>query len=183
MKKYLAANAKFALGALVPVFVFCLFLDAGAFPRKVKISPIAATTSAYTNFIGGFDSDESEIFALVNGERRRKRLDNLNWSDDLARVARKYSQQMAKGNFFSHFDKAGNGVEERADAAKIKWKKIGENLFFCQGIDDFDAFAVKGWMKSPAHRENILDDEWTKTGIGVAQTRDGKIYVTQVFLK
>ncbi|HEY0426429.1 MAG TPA: CAP domain-containing protein [Pyrinomonadaceae bacterium] len=183
MKNNLFAGSKLILRAFFAAFVVCLLMNQSAFSQKSKTAGIAASTNAYTNLLGGFGDDENEIFTLVNQERRKKRLGNLSWDDRLARVARKYSQQMAKGNFFGHFDKNGNGVEERAEADKIKWKKIGENLFFCQGIDDFDAAAVIGWMKSPGHRENILDKDWTTTGIGVAESRDGKIYVTQVFVK
>jgi uncharacterized protein YkwD len=183
MKNYLFAKSNFVLHLLFAVFAFSFLLNENAFSQKFKTSRISETTNAYTNFVGDFDDDEEEIFALVNDERRKKRLSNLDWDDDLARVARKYSQQMAKGNFFGHFDKSGNGMEQRVDAAKIKWTEIGENLYFCQGVEDFNAAAVKGWMNSPGHRQNILGRNFTDTGIGIAESRDGKIYITQVFIK
>lgn len=183
MKNNFFAKSSFVLRAFLATFVFCLLLNENAFSEDFKNAGIFVKTNVYTNFAGDFDDDEYEIFALVNDERRKKRLANLDWGDDLARVARKYSQQMAKGNFFSHFDKNGNGMEQRADAAKIRWSEIGENLFFCFGVEDFNAAAVKDWMKSPSHRKNILGKTWTDTGIGVAESRDGKIYITQLFIK
>ena len=125
--------------------------------------------------------EEADIFALVNRERTRSRLSYLEWDDDLARVARNFSRQMARENFFSHSDSEGRTVIQRA--SKVSWSKIGENLFMCDGMDDFAAFSVRGWMKSPSHRKNILDREWTDTGIGVYRTRDDRIYVTQVFVR
>ena len=125
--------------------------------------------------------EESEIFRLVNRERSKSRLSYLEWDDDVARVARNFSRQMARENFFSHADRDGKTVIQRA--AKVSWSKIGENLFMCDGMDDFTGFSVRGWMRSPTHRQNILDREWTDTGIGVYQTRDGTTYVTQVFVK
>ena len=126
-------------------------------------------------------NEEFDIFELVNKERTRSRLSYLEWDDDLARVARNFSRQMARENFFSHSDSHGRTVMQRAEDER--WSKIGENLFMCAGIDDFAAFSVRGWMRSQTHRQNILDREWTDTGVGVYRTRDDRVYVTQVFVR
>lgn len=130
------------------------------------------------------DDAEYDIFNLVNQERRRKRLDDLEWNDDLARLARDYSRKMARENFFDHYDSDGESVIDRAKSARLKdWSKIGENLFYCEGFSNYANIAVKGWLKSSSHRRNMLDREWMETGIGIAKSRGGKIYVTQVFIK
>ena len=133
---------------------------------------------------GSLSSDELQIHYLVNNERRKKGLSDLYWDEDLAKMAREFSKKMARESFFSHFDRDGNSVVERIKDSNINgWNKIGENLFFCEGFDNFDSLAVRGWMNSSAHRRNILDRQFTTTGIGVAQTRDGRIYITQVFIR
>lgn len=127
-------------------------------------------------------NDEAEIFDLINRERGKHRLGGLDWDDRLAKLARSYSRQMAREGFFDHYDPSGNSIIERAQAASINdWRKIGENLFYSENISPFSGVAVRGWMKSPSHRRNILDGSWTATGIGVAKARDGSIYVTQLF--
>ena len=125
-------------------------------------------------------SEETEVFDLVNRERVKARLQPLEWDDRAANVARNYSRQMAREGFFGHFDRQGLTVIERA--SKLKWSKIGENLFMGEQVHKFEAFAVKGWMRSTTHRFNILDREWNTTGIGVHHSNNGLIYVTQVFL-
>jgi uncharacterized protein YkwD len=126
--------------------------------------------------------DEHRIFELVNRERDRMRLGELQWDEELADLARSYSQQMADQHFFSHYDRSGETVVQRAEQRRIKgWERIGENLFETRGIDDLSAFAVRGWMKSPTHRSNILDNGWTATGVGIAVARDGRVYITEVF--
>ena len=133
---------------------------------------------------GNLSNDEHQIHYLVNNERRRKGLGDLYWDDELARMARAYSRQMARESFFSHYDSDGNSVVERAEKSDIRgWSKIGENLFFCEGYDDFDSLAVRGWMNSPTHRRNMLDRQFNTTGIGVAQSRSGEVYITQVFTR
>lgn len=137
-----------------------------------------------TAFAGKFDDDEFQIFQLVNTERYKYRLENLEWDDKLAEIARDYSRQMAHENFFEHTDLQGKSVVDRAKDWRLKnWSKIGENLFFCSGVKNFDAFSVRGWMKSATHRQNILDESWTATGIGIAESNDGKIFITQIFIE
>lgn len=125
--------------------------------------------------------EEYEIFDLVNRERLRSSLSYLEWDDELARVARNFSRQMAREGFFSHADRQGRTVVQRAH--DTEWSKIGENLFMCAERNDFTSFSVRGWMRSSSHRKNILDREWTDTGIGVYRSRDDKIFVTQVFVR
>jgi uncharacterized protein YkwD len=128
--------------------------------------------------------EEQKIFELVNKERIKRGLDNLSWNSKLADLARNYSQKMAKENFFDHIDNNGDSIAERVNAWRItKWKKIGENLFMSAGYDDFSKIAIKGWMKSRGHRENILDENYNETGIGIARSKSGMIYVTQIFMK
>ena len=125
--------------------------------------------------------EEFEVYQLVNRERTRSRLGSLEWDERLARVARNFSRQMAKEGFFSHADRQGRTVIERT--ASAEWSKIGENLFMCAGMDDFTAFSVRGWMRSASHRKNILDREWTDTGVGIYRTGDDRVFVTQVFIR
>lgn len=129
-------------------------------------------------------STEHEVFELVNRERSRMRLSGLEWSDRLASVARDYSRQMAREGFFDHYDRNGKTVIDRMDRAHVRnWSGIGENLFSCDEQPYFTVTAVRGWMRSPSHRTNMLDRRWTATGIGIATARDGRIFVTQVFTR
>ncbi len=157
-----------------PKSIIFVLLTLIAINFSVFIQPVSAEN---------FDDDEFQIFQLVNSERYKNQLNNLEWDDKLAKIAREYSQTMARENFLEHTDAQGKTVVDRAKDQRLgNWRKIGENLFFCRGITKFDTIAVKGWMKSMTHRQNILDKSWTATGIGIAQSRDGSIYITQVFL-
>jgi uncharacterized protein YkwD len=125
---------------------------------------------------------EMEVFDLVNRERSRARLVGLEWDEQLARLARNYSRQMAREGFFDHYDPEGKTVIDRAQNARIRnWSGIGENLFVCDEHPAFATIAVRGWMKSSTHRTNMLNRTWTATGIGIATADDGSIFITQVF--
>lgn len=127
--------------------------------------------------------EEYEVFQLVNTERAKQRLRPLEWDGRVADVAREHSRQMARQSFFGHQDQKGRTVVDRASAQRLLgWSKIGENLFMCDEVDGFERYSVRGWLRSPSHRRNMLDREWTATGIGVYRSDDGRIYVTQVFI-
>jgi uncharacterized protein YkwD len=154
------------------------------FGRENSYNSLSKLNESKFSFLLLPDVAEFDIFDLVNQERHRKRLNDLEWNDALANLARNYSRKMARENFFDHYDSNGQSVIERAKSARLKnWSKIGENLFYCEGLSNYSSFAVKGWLNSSSHRRNMLDREWRETGIGVAKGRSGKVYVTQVFIK
>lgn len=59
---------------------------------------------------------------------------------------------------------------------------MGENIGHNSGYQDVAAAAVEGWLRSPAHRAEMLDREYSHSGIGVARAADGSFYITQVFV-
>jgi uncharacterized protein YkwD len=173
----LSLKAKLCLFVLSAVVLTSAFASKTVAQRRIYASSTTARVSAVV------DSDEREIFELINQERSKKGLGELAWDANLSRLAREYSQKMARENFFSHQDRGGESVDGRARNMRIRnWSKIGENLFFCEGYDNPNLMAVRGWMKSPSHRENILDPEYNVSGIGIAQSESGRIYITQVFI-
>lgn len=158
---------------LIAVFAF---LDASPLLSANAVVPNSSALAAA--------SDEFEVFDRVNRERTKIGLRNLEWDDKAALVARTYSQRMAREGFFDHIDPDGNSVVERAERSRLRrWSMIGENLFECSSYDGYTRLAVSGWLRSPSHRQNMLDRRWTSTGIGIARGRDGSIFVTQVFLE
>ena len=145
---------------------------------------VAAIVFAASSAVSAQSGSEAEVFNLVNRERSRARLGGLAWDDRLARLARDYSRQMAREGFFDHYDPEGRTVIDRAESARIQnWSTIGENLFVCDAHEYFAQTAIRGWMKSRTHRTNLLDRNWTATGVGIATARDGSIFITQVFTR
>lgn len=142
-------------------------LDTDAPPASVHYEVVTAN----------FSPDEQEIFDLTNEERAQYGLDPLTSSDYLSQLAKAHSENMANGTVsFGH-----DGFDNRVDKVwgKIGGGAIGEN---CAYNWSGGADAVDQWMNSTGHRENILDDSYTLIGIGVAVSRDGAYYCTQIFL-
>jgi uncharacterized protein YkwD len=123
---------------------------------------------------------ETEIAGRVNAIRQEHGLARLRWSPDLAALAREHSRGMGREGFFAHESPAGGSVADRLRAAGLGYRALGENLARSRNAPDPAAAAVKGWMASDGHRENILEEAFTETGVGA--WRDGEtVYVTQIF--
>jgi uncharacterized protein YkwD len=128
--------------------------------------------------------DERRAFELINAERQRRGLRPLVLDGALTRLARYHSESMARGGYLSHTDPDGLDLRGRAGMLGLHgWKALGENIAYNQGYNDPTAFAVERWMVSEKHRENILNDEFTHAGLGVARASDGTYYFTQVFMR
>lgn len=150
-------------------------------PRIVETDKKPVVISAKTAF-SPFELERT-AFDLLNGQRASKGLPALVWNEDVARIARMHSENMARYKFFSHTGLDGKMVNDRADKCGVsRWKAIGENIAYNRGYDKPADFAVERWMQSIPHRENILNDRWQQSAVGVAIAADGSYYFTQVFL-
>jgi uncharacterized protein YkwD len=126
---------------------------------------------------------EHRAFDLINEQRALMNEPLLVWDEELCRIARLHSENMARLGFFSHTGADGLDVVGRARLSNIKgWSVLSENIAYNQGFDDPVAFAVERWMISNKHRDNILDARLTRSGLGIARSTDGRVFFTQVFI-
>lgn len=126
---------------------------------------------------------ERQAFDLINDERQAAGLQPLQWDSEMLYLARIHSENMARQDFFSHTGRDGLTVDGRARQAGVRWQAIGENIAYSQNAAKPAQLAVQCWMDSAGHRRNILSQNWTRAGIGVATAPNGKFYITQVFVK
>jgi uncharacterized protein YkwD len=120
---------------------------------------------------------------MLNETRAANGMSPLVWNDEVAELARVHSQNMAENKFFSHRDMEGMTVDGRAESYGVTgWRGIGENIATMQGQSDPAGAAIRTWMQSPGHRQNILGGMWNQSAVGVAVAKDGTYYFTQVFI-
>jgi uncharacterized protein YkwD len=125
---------------------------------------------------------ERRAFEATNEMRARNGFSPLSWDSELCRMARAHSEKMALLGFFAHETPEGLRLKDRARAAGIRFQVIGENIAYNQGVDDPGTFAVQRWMISSGHRANMLSREFRASGIGSFVARDGRVYLTQIFI-
>ncbi|WP_243697568.1 CAP domain-containing protein [Geodermatophilus obscurus] len=119
---------------------------------------------------------EAAVLALVNEARADAGCGALTADPALAAVARAHSADMRDRDYFSHTSPEGLSPFDRAEQAGVGYSRA-ENIAFGQS----DAAAVmEAWLESPGHRENILDCDLTRLGVGVAEGPGGPWW-TQLF--
>ncbi|HTG30925.1 MAG TPA: CAP domain-containing protein [Methylomirabilota bacterium] len=119
---------------------------------------------------------ERALFEALNRERAAKGLPALHWDAALAAAAREHASRMAQRNVLSHQLPGEPQVQVRASQAGARFTTIAENI----AVAPNSATIHSAWMRSPHHRENILDPELNGVGIGVVRGSDG-LFAVQDF--
>lgn len=126
---------------------------------------------------------ERRAFDRTNQERVKSGLPRLIWDSELCRMARLHSENMGRLGFFAHETPEGMRLKERARSMGIlHFRVIAENIAYNKGYEDPGVFAVERWMLSAGHRANILYIGFQSSAIGSYVSKDGSVYLTQVFI-
>jgi len=129
---------------------------------------------------------ESDIVRFTNRYREKARLQPLKISPALTFLARKQNEHMCANGTLSHeskmFPEGWRKFSDRMQAARVR--SAGENIAYStigKGAEQWADFIVKGWMKSPGHRKNILNVKFNYLGVAVWECGGKVAYATQVF--
>jgi len=122
----------------------------------------------------------SQALLLVNdvrsrgarcGERTFAPAPPLALSGTLGNVALGHAADMAEHDYFEHRDLNGQSPADRVRAVGYREKVVGENIAYGpKSVEE----VVQGWLDSPGHCENIMDDRFSALGIAYAQGRTGR---------
>jgi uncharacterized protein YkwD len=121
--------------------------------------------------------EEQAVIDFTNAERKKADLSPLKPNLQLLTAARLHAANMAKQDKLDHeLDK--KTPSDRVKDAGYKYAATGENIAWNPASPKE---AVKGWMDSPPHKENILNPKYTEIGVALAKNKKGEIYWVQVF--
>jgi uncharacterized protein YkwD len=133
----------------------------------------------------GLNGLEQRFLAAANAERVAAGMAPLTLEHGLTIIARTRSQQLVDQDYFGHRDPYGYSmyVELLALRGYTSYAWAGENLAMNNFAEaESPERAVVALMKSPTHKRNILATEFTRIGVGLATTDDGRKYYTMIFL-
>ena len=140
-------------------------------------SSSSGNTSSSTE-TSNMNSDEKEVFDLINKQRTNNGLAALKNDSEVQRVARIKAQDMVDNNYFSHTSPTYGSPFDMLKSFKISYKTAGENI----AGNSSNSSAVPDWMNSSGHKANILNSNFNYTGSGVVSSpKYGKMYV-QLFI-
>jgi len=135
--------------------------------------------SGSTSECGG--TVETEAFRLLNQDRVKHGLSELQCDDDLLIVARLHCKDMDERQYFAHTNPDGEQPWDRMNRFGIRgWSLVGENIAMGQRTPQEVQTA---WMNSPGHRANILTADFTHVGVALYQREGGRTYWTQLFAR
>lgn len=123
-------------------------------------------------------SAQEKYLELVNQHRKLLGLRNLVHSEVIEEVAMDYSETMAKRGWISHLGLGGRC--KRIRQMITQGNRCGEIL--ASGQKDAQS-VFRAWLNSPKHREAIEDPNYSHTGFGHSQNREGKLFWSQMFLE
>jgi uncharacterized protein YkwD len=141
--------------------------------RRPALSPRTTATRRARSSRGSLvalSAVESNLLAEVNEVRRSRGLRGLRISRALTAAADYHSRQMLHHGFFEHESRGGGAFWKRVErfygSSGFRAWEVGENLAY--GSPELSpAAAVRMWMNSPGHRENLLSRSWREIGLGV----------------
>jgi uncharacterized protein YkwD len=143
-------------------------------------TPVAkASGGGNVNRCGGgkifLNNKEKRTFSLHNQVRRRHNLKPFCVHPALQRAARAHSKDMIRRDYFSHDTKGRHEKAcERIRRYGYHYRYCGENI----GYDSDPSRMFHAWMRSAAHRHNILNGRFREVGVGAYTGRYGHYRTT-----
>jgi uncharacterized protein YkwD len=136
---------------------------------KAKANGAHTSTPRRTRTRSAMAVLEDSVVARMNQIRRRHGLRPLRYNSRLRAAAVFHSRDMGRRGYFEHDSISGTPfwrrIERYYPSRGFRSWTVGENLFWASETYGA-AFAVREWMHSPPHRENILSRDWREVGIG-----------------
>ena len=105
-------------------------------------------------------SRETALVVAINSVRTLHLLPRLRVDFRLVRAARSHSRDMLRHHYFAH----GN-FSSRMNSFHVPGTLFAENIFWASGVASPNA-TVASWLASPPHRQNLLDPQLHRVGVG-----------------
>ena len=130
-------------------------------------------------------SVEQAIIQKTNEFRESNELRAVKPDKSLTQAAKNFAEFMARTGKYGH-RADGTTPAERAEAEGYNYCVVRENIAYRTNTGEVTAKSlievfVQGWIDSPPHRENMLAEYVTDTGVAVATTDNVTYYAVQMF--
>lgn len=119
----------------------------------------------------------AQVIDLVNSYRKANGLSELSYDAEMAKAASIRAEEQE--TVFSHTRPDGTRCFTVLSECGISYRGAGENIAMGQTSAEE---VMTDWMNSQGHRENILNPNFTKIGVGLHIGSDGRYYWAQMFI-
>lgn len=121
---------------------------------------------------------ETELLKLINNQRALYGLPNLTIDTAIQKTARAKAEDLVSNNYFAHNSPIYGTPFDMLKSFGVTYKTAGENIAGNSTLEG----AVNAWMNSQGHRENILNNAYNLTGIGVVKSEKYGYVMVQMFV-
>ena len=148
-------------------------------------------TETISNPMPEFDPSRVELLVVqyTNEERTKHGLRPLANDEKLTSIARHHSVDMGNRDYYDHVTPEGLDALDRIGyhCQMNNALGYGENIYQVglktkkaswHSEESLAKELVDGWMESPGHRENILEKNFYRIGVGVSITGINGVYAT-----
>jgi uncharacterized protein YkwD len=143
--------------------------------RTAAIAVVLATACQNTELTpnpGNVELVRAAVLCLINRERAQNGEAPLTISVQLQQAAEGHSSELVSADYFEHVSPSGVTPVDRVRASGYIPSEnvgyvIGENLAWGTMNLATPQSIVSAWIASPGHLANILEAQYTGTGIGV----------------
>lgn len=111
----------------------------------------------------------SNLLDITNQKRANNDAQSLEISPQLTEAAQAKAEDMAQRNYWSHVTPDNEQPWVFIEATDYQYIKAGENLAY--GFLTSEQ-TINGWMNSPTHRDNMLDQSFQEVGFGFVNAVD-----------
>lgn len=123
-------------------------------------------------------SREEKIVELVNKERKSAGLSAVKSDEKLNKIAAVRAKELAKK--YDHVRPDGRKCFSALEDAEYgSYSTVAENI--ANNYNDGEADVMNLWMNSSGHKANILNEDFTKMGVGYYEA-NGRYYWVQIFV-
>lgn len=130
----------------------------------VLVSPVRSTGSVLSS---STNITQERLLQETNKVRADKSASALSSNAQLQAAAQAKADDMTTRNYWSHQTPDGKDPWYFIVQNGYAYTKAGENLAY--GFDDASQ-VTNGWLNSPSHRKNMLDNAYKEVGFGIASS-------------
>jgi uncharacterized protein YkwD len=149
-------------------------LAVAAVAAFAALAGTAAAPSAPLQPAVSLNALSRDVLVNVNALRRSRGLSALKISASLTAAAAQHSNEMARVGYFAHESANGSPFDKRVarfyPMGSRRYWSVGENLVW-SAPDLSGEEALKLWLDSPPHRENLLTARWREIGISAVHVQ------------
>jgi uncharacterized protein YkwD len=132
--------------------------------------PLSQTVFSQSSVLSfATNTNIAALLAETNVQRGTSGTHSLSLNSQLNNAAQAKANDMATRNYWSHETPDGAQPWQFITNAGYAYTAAGENLAY--GFDS-SASTITGWMNSPGHRANLLNEAFNDVGFGIANAED-----------